>query len=245
MSETDFDYGTDEEVTGGSINFVNPEVGQHPAILRSLIHVGQFRENFNNDLKAPAPQVVAIFELKGREDFEEDGETPLEISKSFPLKKGDKAFTTKFRLALDPKGKAKGFDDMIGNLCMVEVKPGKEKNEDGTPKYVNCGALTEMSGEMAEMLEAKGRDTLKVKGSGHVSFADLTKEAILELNPIIDVANTLMKGEKYKGSKAEKIIAEIRKDNPEYATPKAKDGEAKEAPAKEHKEADMDEEEVF
>ena len=255
-----FDYGTEEEVKGGG-TFTNPEVGQHSARVRSIIHCGLFRERFNNkgkvEIKKPAPQVVVIFELKdvrdegdeeGFHDFEEDGETPLEIHKTFPLKKGDKATLTKFMKAIDPKQEYEGFDDFIGQCCMIDIKPGKEKGDDGKPKYVNAGDVTAMAHKLKKLTPE-----LLIEGAGHVPFPQLTKEAIMEMNPITEVADILMLGEKYKGSPAEAIIAEIREENADYAKRKPKeegdkggdkagdDGEKR----KEEKTSDLDENEEF
>lgn len=216
MSETGFDYGTEGVVEAG-INFKNPEIGDHTAVLRSIIHCGIFREDYKGELKKPAPQVVAIFELKDEEDFEEDGVTPLTIHRSFPLKKGDKAFMTKFIKALDPKGVAGGFDDLIGTPCQITCTGSKKLNDDGLPMYVNFGGVSGLPAKFAKMI-----DPLTDEGSGHVPFDQLTKEVVLELNPILEVANIIMNGEAYEGSVAEEIIAEIRKDNADYAKPKAK-----------------------
>jgi hypothetical protein len=235
-----FDYGTEGVVEPGG-NFKNPAVGDHSARLRSLIHCGLFRETFKGKKKKPAPQVIAIFELKDEEDFEDDGVTPLTISKSFPLKKGDKSFMTKFIKALDPQGKAKGFDDLIGAACQINCKGSKDKNEDGTPKYINFGGLSGLPKKFADMI-----DPLVVEGSGHVRFDDLTKEAIMELHPIRDVAFVLTQGEQYKGSIAESIIEDIRKDNPEFGTFKSKTKEEKEEEgAKPEVETDLNEDEEF
>lgn len=225
---SDFDYGTDEEVTSGAITFVNPDVGDHIALLRSVIHIGLFRETYGKELKPACAEVVAVFELKGKNDFEEDGETPLTISKAFPLKKGDKSFMTGFLKALDPQGKATGFNDVIGKMCTVTAKGGKELNDEGKPKYINFGGISgaPTDPDILEMYEAKGKNVLAVEGVGHVPFADITIEAIMELHPTNEVHNMLMKGEKYEGSKAESLIAEIRKENADFATgTKPKDGD--------------------
>lgn len=218
MAYDNFDYGTDHEIKEPGIEFKNPAEGDHSARLRSLIHVGMYRETFKNEKKKPFPQVIAIFELKEDDDLEDDGVTPLTISKSFPLKKGDKAFMTKFLAALDPQKKAKGFDDIIGAACTVTCKGGKEKNEDGTPKYINFGNIAGLPAKFAAMMEP-----LTVAGVGHVPFDQITKEAILELNPIREVNMILMESENYKGSKAEGIINSIRKDNPDFAVRKNKE----------------------
>ena len=236
---TGFDFGTEEVVEGGG-SFKNPEEGDHSAVLRSIIHCGIFRETYLKEKKKPAPQVVAIFELKDEEDFEEDGVTPLTIHKSFPLKKGDKAFMTKFISALDPKGEAGGFDELIGKPCQVNCKGSKEKNDDGTPKYINFGGLSSMLPKFAKMI-----DPLTVEGVGHVRFENLTKEAVLELNPVLEVSRILMEGDRYSGSKAEEVVNAIRVDNPEFAVYKKKKEDKKDADAQPEKETNLKEEEEF
>lgn len=221
-----FDYGVaPEELPSGGGTFKNPEVGEHTAILRSLIHCGKFREEFKGELKPVAPEVVAIFELKGKNNFEDDGETPLTIDKAFPLKLGDKAFLTKFQKALDPNSECSGFDEYIGRACTVSLKGSKDKGEDGKPKYVNFGGIGGITtdSEVLEFMESKGLLDLQVEGVGHVSFPNLTKAAVMELHPIRHVADILMKGEDYEGSKAQEIVNEIRSDNPDFAKRKAKD----------------------
>lgn len=244
-----FDYGTSEELGGGG-SFKNPEVGPHSARIKSIIHCGLFREEFQGEVKAPAPQVVVVYELKNEEDleegiegdFEDDGVTPLYIHQTFPLKKGDRASMTKFIKTLDPKGEAAGFDDFIGKACTVTCKGGKDLGDDGKPKYINFGGIAGLAAKFAKTVPE-----LVAPGVGHVRFEDLTKEAIMELNPYREVAGILMKGEKYEGSVAQSVIDEIRKDNPDFAKAKKKD--AKETPkeegAKEEVETNLAEEEEF
>ena len=215
--ETGFDYGTTPVEAGGG-EFKNPAVGPHTARLRSLIHVGMCIGSYEGKPKPPAPTAIAIFELKDEEDFEIDGETPLTLSKDFAIKKGDKTFMTKLLAAIDSKGKAKGFDELIGAACTVDCKPGKDTNDDGTPKYVNFGSVSAMPEQFKKMV-----GPLSDMGVGHVRFKDITKEAIMELHPIRHVADILMKSLDYPGSKAEEIINEIRKENPQFAVRKAGD----------------------
>lgn len=220
MARQGFDYGA-EPVSGGGKNFKNPEVGLHAARLKSVIHLGLFSETFGKELKPPAPYVCAVWELKEDTDIDEDG-NPLTYSKVFPLREGDKSFLTKFLKAHDPKELAAGFSDMIGAPVQLDLKAGKEQNEDGTPKYVNLGAdgVTELHAKLIPITPS-----LVNEGVGHVKFVDLTKEAILELHPIRDVAGILLSENhhSYVGSKAEAIIAEIRKENKDFAIRKASD----------------------
>ena len=221
MSE-DFDYGAAPIAAAG---FKNPDVGNQSARLRSIIHLGTysdiFREGGKEEVKKPAPHVVMILELTGEDNMTEDGEQQLTIDKDFPLKTGDKATATKIRKAFDSKGEASGFNDFIGGCCMVDVKPGKDKNDDGTPKFVNAGDVTSMPAQFAKMTPA-----LQLAGVGHVTFSNLTKEAILELHPILHVKKILMNSVNYPGSNAEVIVNEMLVENPTWLDSKAK-GEQK------------------
>jgi hypothetical protein len=219
MARQGFDYG-EKPVTGGK-SFKNPAEGKHPARLRSVIHLGIFQEEFKGKLKDPAPYVCAVFELKDDGDFNEDG-TPMSYSKTFPLRDGDKSFLTKFLNALDKEEKSTGFDDLIGACCELDLTGSEEKGDDGLPKYINLtnDGISTLHPKLAAITEE-----LSVKGVGHVKFADLTKEAVLELHPIRDVANILLSENhhSYVGSKAEAIIAEIRKEDKDFAVRKASD----------------------
>lgn len=221
-----FDYGTDN-VQQVLNNFKLAVVGEHSARLAGIVHFGTFQETFKGQLKKPAHQVLAIFELKDDDDFEEDGVTPLFIHKPFPLKEGDKTFMNKFKKALDPKGEAKGFDDLIGQACTVSIVPSKQVDDKGDHKYVNFGGLSGIPAKFAAMVPEL---TSKI---GHMRPGEITEEAILMMNPVTEVANILMKCAEYEGSEAEKIINKIRKENPDFAKVSAKSRE--EAPEPEGK----------
>jgi hypothetical protein len=246
MSES-FNYGTEEEVGDGG-GFKNPIEGDHTARIRSIIHCGLTCETFTKggvtEVKKPAPQVVVIFELKDEEDLEDDGVTPLTVAWAIPLKKGDKASASKFLKAIDPQGKLDGFDDFIGLACQVNCKGSKEKLDDGKPKYINFGGLAGLAGGQTGKF-AKMTEDLAVEGVGHISFDDLTEDAILELAPITHVAKYIITGEKYEGSVAEGIIEDIRKENPEYAVAKKKAESKKQEGAQKEVKTNLKEDEEF
>ena len=215
-----FDYGAEKaEVKNRS--FKNPKVGTASALVRSIIHLGSYREEFKGKVKDPANYVTIIFELKRKTDLEDDGETPLEISISVPLRGGEKSWLTKIEKALLQEGD-KGFDDWIGRACSLQLEGSKELLDNGDPKYVNVKGIFQIDEDTLETLEDKGRDKLVTQGVGHVTYGNLTKPAIEELHPVLEVANILMKAETYPGSVAEGLVAEIRKDNPDFAKSKAK-----------------------
>ena len=68
MADTDFDYGGEVAETVSKVK--NPEVGDRNARLYGLIRLGTFCETFHNggktEVKAAAPEAIAIFHLLGR-----------------------------------------------------------------------------------------------------------------------------------------------------------------------------------
>lgn len=232
MSEvTGFDFGADVPSAGN--NFKNASVGNHAARLRSIIHLGMVADTFEGKPKPPAPFVVAIFEAKEDEDLNEDG-TPIRVTKEFALRKGDRAFLTKFmKAALTPEeftqyeaGVLKGgFDDFIGRGFSIDMKGSKEKNDDGTPKYTNVDGIGALNKKLLAITPE-----LSIKGVGHVPFAKLTKEAVLEIPPYL-VRKYLMQSTGYEGSPAQRAVQEILKSDPKAFS--AKDSDPKDdAPAK-------------
>lgn len=226
-----FDFGEDPIAAGGS--FKNPEVGNHTARLRSLIHVGMFADEFKNaksgkvEVKKAAPFVYALFELKEDTDVTEEGE-PLTIGKSFPLKKGDKAFLTTFMRAMLTSaefaqyeaGTLKGgFGDLIGRCVSLDLAGGKEKNDDGTPKYVNIKGITQINAKLAAIT-----DELKVAGSGFVKFNEHTEATVKEL-PAYIVRDTMKKSVNFPGSVAEQVVLGIEANDPEAFARKSKESE--------------------
>ena len=139
---------------------------------------------------------------------------------------------TKLLKAVDRKGEFKKMGDLLTQPLMLDVKAGKEKGEDGKPTYVNCGDALRMLPKIAKHVPP-----LLDEGVGHVLFKDLTKEAILELHPSLEVQKYLMTAvdkngnDIYKGSPAEAAIAEIRKEDPEFATGFNAEKPAEEAPS--------------
>jgi hypothetical protein len=210
-----FDYGADPVESAAPKNC---SVGPHSARVRSIIHLGPIPQEYKGVSKGIAPVVAVIMELKGKKDFEDDGETPLDLDKDIALKKGTKAKLTEFMSAVDADKTAEGFDDIIGRPLTVMAVGSKELDDDNLPKYVNCGGFAGLAEEFQSLVPE-----LNVKGVGHVRFEDLTKDAILELHPIRHIALTMMKSPAYPGSKAEEIIKEIRKENPDFAVQSSKD----------------------
>lgn len=230
MAFENFDYGADVESAGG-FKRENPVEGLHAARLRSIIHVGRCVRKYQGKDKAPCNSVVAVFELKEETDIHSETGEPLTFTVDFDLKDGDKSYlNTKFLPAMLTKaelesGAIKGFDDLIGKPCQLDLVGGKEKNDDGTPKYVNLKAMSPMHPKLAAVTEP-----LKVAGAGHCRLAQLNAAAMDELNPYLHVQMLMMTSEQWKDGTHPGIVLveEIRKERPDYAKAKAKGEEAAE-----------------
>lgn len=223
MSATDFDYGG--EVAEVVSKYKNPEEGEREARLFGLIRLGTFQETFKGQKKPAAPQAVAIFHLLGENDKLDDGE-PMFFTKTFPLKKGDKSFLhSKFIPAMGGMSRHKGFGTMINELTTVNLKGGKEKNEDGSPKYVNFKSMAAITDRMRKLLEADEALAPLDTSVGFLREDQLTKEALEHLHPTREFAGILMQTEEFLAGThpCQELIQSIYDENPEHYTAKAKD----------------------
>lgn len=244
-----FNFGAEPVATGGSLK--QAAEGQHEARLLGLVHLGMFEDVYKGKKKPAAPFVCALFELKSGEEcggVNEDG-TPIVVHKSFPLKKGDKAFLTKFlkvfltveEFKLYENGLLEGgFDDFIGKPCMIDMVGSKKTGEDGLPSYTNVGAMTKMPAKLEKLC-----DDLELDPIGHVTLDEMTEEAMKALPPF-EIYDKLEKSINFPGSKADEVLSALRKSDPEFGTKKAKDSDSNQEDAPpERTRTDLDENQDF
>lgn len=246
-----FDFGAEPVVGGGSLKQATE--GQHEARLLGLVHLGMYADVFKGKAKDPAPFVCALLELKSGEEgggLNEDG-TPIIVHRSFPLKKGDKAYLTKFlKVFLSVEefkqyeaGLLQGsFDDFIGKALMVDMVGSKAKGDDGNPKYTNVGDITKMHAKLEKLC-----DDLENPPVGHVTLDKMTEGAMKHLPPF-EIYGKLEKSINFPGSQAEEVLNKLREEDPEFATEKEKEGGDDKGSAKappEQKRTDLDESEDF
>lgn len=247
-----FNFGADPVTAGGSIK--QAAVGQHEARLLGLIHLGMFADSFGGKAKAPAPFVCALFELKSGEEgggVNADG-TPIIVHKSFPLKKGDRAFLTKFmKVMLTPEEFKQytagvlegGFDDFITRPVLLDMEGSKKVDDNGDPMYTNVSGLSKMPTKLAKLCEDLESDPV-----GHVTFDQINEDALKALPPF-EIYGKLEESVNYPGSSAEAALEAIRKDDPEFGTKKDNSddkGEGKgESKPPERKREDLNEDEDF
>lgn len=223
MSDIGFDYGG--EVAETVSKFKAATVGVRNARLYGLLRLGTFQETFKGELKAAAPQAVAIFHLLGKADKLDDGGAMF-FSKPFPLKKGDKSFLhSKFIPAFGGMTKHKGFGTMTNCLFSLKLKGGKDKNEDGTPKYVNFDSIAEIGEDMLEMADQMPAFAALENPIGFLTEGELTKEALEILHPTREFAGILMQTQEFKAGThpSQELIESMYNENKDRYTVKAKD----------------------
>ena len=245
-----FNYGADPVVTGGSIK--QAAAGQHEARLSGIIHLGQYEDTFGGKKKPAAPFVCALFELKSGEEgggINDDG-TPIIVHKSFALKKGDRATLTKFMKVMLTTEEFKkyeagvlegGFEDFIGRPLLIDMEGSKKKDDNGEAAYTNVSGMSKMPAKLAKLCEE-----LELESVGHVPFDKLDELALRTLPPF-EIWGKLEESIDFPGSAVEEVLADIRKETPDFGTKKAKDDDDKgadKAPP-ERKREDLNEEEDF
>lgn len=209
-NEFDFCSGVEEgvEVQGGG-KVHNEKVaaaGDHMARIRSIVHLGRVESFHQGQSKGINPRCVVVFELMEDDDFETDGETRLTITKDIDIKKGDKAnialLCGAFKVQ-ETGASPKDFEELIGSLGMVNVNHSK------CGKYANVtafnkGGVFPLHPKMYALVdELQG-------GVGNVKFSDMTVEALEECHAWNHVADQLMVGPDYEGSKAQECVEAIR-----------------------------------
>lgn len=205
----DFNSGVEENVVvngGGKVkNEVLATAGEHMARIRSIVHIGRVEGFYEGKSNGIDPMCVVVFELKEEGDLETDGETPLVMTKDIKIKRGDKSNVALLCNAFtkDDGTQASNFDELIGCAGTVTVTHSK------CGKYANIaafnkGGVSSLHPKMKQLCDPV------VGGVGNVKFSELTLEAMEELHAWNHVADLLVKGEDYEGSRAEALVAEIR-----------------------------------
>lgn len=228
MSEG-FDYGG--EVAETVSKFKAATVGTRNARLHGLLRLGTFQETFKGEVKAAAPQGITIFLLRGKTDVLDDG-GEMFFTKPFPFKKGDKSFLhSKFIPAFGGMTKHSGFGSMINGIFQLKLKGGKESNDDGTPKFINFDAMSEIGEDMLELVADAPQFAGLETPVGFLTESELTKEALEMLHPTREFAGILMKTQEFLAGThpCQALIQEIYEADKDRYTIKAKDKKEDEA----------------
>ena len=204
-----FDYGTGEDIkeSGKAGNDKIVPKGDYAARLVGIVHLGVCpKRSFDGKSVDMLPQAVALFELvdtdESKDIFETDGETHQILTKDFTLKKGGGKSDMDKIIAMGDS-EATGFDTLIDNVYTLKVV------------HSNCGKYANIAGFSKGGLAPYPKKFWKSENEsqckiGHVTYDNLNKEAIESLHAWNHIADLLLKGPNYAGSKAEAVVEAIR-----------------------------------
>ncbi len=223
-----FDFGADPITGGGNLKQASP--GPHEARIKGILHLGIFEDEHKGQKKPAAPYVYVLCEIKDDEDNPQRNEddSPICVGRSFPLKKGDRASLTGFMKAvLTPEELAQfmagtlsgGFGDLIGRAVQIEMVAGKTA-DDGT-QYTNLKTFTAMTSKAKKLVEE-----LETPAVGHITMDQHTEETLRHL-PAFEIYTRMENSHNFPGSAAEAALLSIRKDDPEFGTKRAPNGNDK------------------
>ena len=210
-----------DESTGRGGDFFKLPSGKYIGRIRSVVALGQVQFTFQKTLDDKATSALGLvievwsFDIKkGKVKITCD--QPAVVYHVMKALNGNpKANYTKMKKALSVK-----TPDQFMNLAIGLELFTSDKG------YMYPQAFTSLG-----LAEAKATPKLTVKGHCIPNLDMMTKEALLDLNPITQVKDYVLKAVNLEGTEAEKQIPKIRKDKPEYAKLKGKTEE----PAKDKK----------
>ena len=216
-----FDFG-ENPIQGGS--FENPKIGSWPAVLESVIHIGIIRDTYQGKAKDPAPFLAVKLVVMDEDNLKSDG-SYHEVWKTFPMFNTDKAFMMKFGKAFDPafpNGTTKSFDEFIGRVCNVELKPSGAVGEDGKPKFVNVGSISGLSGTLGKVISTAYDETGR-KPLGYFKHDEITPAVLEDMSAM--VAQQFVTADNLEpGCPAHDALIKIRETDEDFGKRKKKEG---------------------
>tara|TARA_R110000851_G_scaffold317339_1_gene480794 strand:+ start:23262 stop:24140 length:879 start_codon:yes stop_codon:yes gene_type:complete len=197
-----------DESTGSGGDFFKLKSGKHIGRIRSVVSLGQVQFTFNKVLDDKATSALGLvievwsYEIKKGKVKITCDQPAIVYHVMKALNGNPKANYTKTKKALGIKSP----DQFKGMAVGVELF-----TSDKGYMYVH-GAITGLG-----LAEAKATPKLTAKGHCVPNLDKMTKEALLDLNPITQVKDYVLQAVNLEGTEAERIVAKIRKDKPEYA----------------------------
>ncbi len=204
----------DETQSSGG-DFLSFKSGKYFGRIRSVISLGQVQFSFNNVLDTKATSALGlVIEVWGykikKGKVKITTPEPAIVNHVFKALRGNpKATYTKLLKAFNIKSNVGALQGMAVGLELF--------TSDKKYMYVKGGVLTPLG-----IAEAKATPKLTQKGFCIPNLDNMTKEALLELNPITQVKEYMLKAVNYEGTEAERLVGKIRKDKPEFAKLKGK-----------------------
>lgn len=211
-----------DEQQGGGDFFKLPK-GENECLIRirSVVSVGQCVFEFNGKKDTKATSGIALVlecwpfkEKKGKLKITSD--QPAIVYGTFKALRGNK--DSNWSKMLDEL-KAKTPADLQNSVGVGTVF-SSDKGYMYLRKYIQKTGLA----------EKQACPKLTQKGFTVPNLNAMSKGALMDLNPIFQVSDYVLKAVNYPGSVAEEVVKKIRKDKPNFAVPKdpkAKDGKGK------------------
>jgi hypothetical protein len=205
----------DEQEGNGGGDFVKVASGSHLGRIRSVISLGQvvFEFDGKKDERATSAMgfVIEVWPYKIKKDkIVLTADKPaiiFHVMKAF--KDNDKSHYAKMIKAF----KVKNVGGMANTAVGVDIY-----TSDKGYMYVDSAAKRAGKGIYPlGLLERKAVPELTEEGHLVPNLNAMTKEAMLELNPITQVKDYVLKAINFRGSVAEACLEKIRKDKPKFA----------------------------
>lgn len=224
----------DETASSGG-DFLSFPSGKYFGRIRSVISLGQVQFKFGGvtDTKATSALGLVIevwgYKIKNNKVKITTPE-PAIVNHVFKALRGNpKATYTKMLKAFGIKSNVGALQGMAVGLELF--------TSDKKYMYVKGGQL-----QVLGIAEAKATPKLTKKGHCIPNLDRMTKDALLELNPITQVKEYVLAAVNLEGTEAERLIAKIRKTKPEFAKLKGKPEDKKKDKKKKKKKLSEDDE---
>ncbi len=201
-----------DESTGGGGDFFKLPSGKYIGRVRSVVALGQVQFTFQNTLDDKATSALGFvievwsFKIKNEKVKITCDQPAIVYHVMKALNGNPKANYTKTKKALGVKTPDQ-FRGMAIGLELFTSDKGYMYPKNFTP---------------LGLAESKATPKLTAKGFCIPNLDMMTKEALLDLNPITQVKDYVLKAVNLEGTEAEKLIAKIRKAKPEFAKLKGK-----------------------
>ncbi len=197
-----------DESEGSGGDYFKLKSGKHIGRIRSVVSLGQVQFTFNKVLDDKATSALGLvievwsYKIKNGKVKVTCDQPAIVYHVMKALNGNPKANYTKTKKALGIKSP----DQFKGLAVAIELFTSEKGY-----MYVH-GALASLG-----LAEAKATPKLTAKGHCVPNLDKMTKEALLDLNPITQVKDYVLQAVNLEGTEAEKLIAKIRKSKPEYA----------------------------
>ncbi len=224
-----------DEQTGGGGDFFKLPAGENEVLIRvrSVVSMGQCVHIFKGKPEGDAKSTLALvlecwpYKIKG-DKIKITSDQPAIVYHNIKAVKGNKdSHYTAMLKEVSTDNKPSGLFNAVGQGVVFTSDKG----------YMYLRQRIKKAGL------AEKQATPKVSSKGHLvpNLNAMTEDAMKDLNPILQVQSMMEQAINFNGTVAEDVLEAIRKDKPDFARLKPKDGESSGAsPKKKSKKRKLD-----